>query len=179
MGSSSSTTDKTETKTDTTIVDRKAVQQQGQQILDSLIVGADDKVVREALAGVAVSLEALTSGSSATIGQVKALVDQVLTFVNKGQADISAFGMQALETAQRQLLAAENQGTFVLKIADQTVDKAMTMAEQVAKDQASAQRQALEIVADAKTGDYADTLTTLSAMVMAFSLAALFIIKRK
>lgn len=179
MASKSKTTDATSTDTETTVIDRKAIQEQGQQIIDSLIVANDDKVVKEALAGVAVNFGALMDGNATTIGQLKSLAETVLTYINKGQADISNFGLAALEGANKSLGDLQAQGTFILKIADETVGDAMTMAQQVAKDQAQAQRDALEIVADTRTGDYADTLKYMSALVMAFTLAALYMVRSK
>lgn len=182
MGSKSQTTDTTKTSTETTVIDRKATMQQGVQILDSLMVGADDKVVKEALAGVRQSLDTMMSGNTATVSQLKGLAETVLSYINKGQADISKFGLDALEKARMELERVQNQGQFLLSIADETVEKAMSMAEQVSRDQASANRQALEIIAETKTGEaseYAETLKTISALVMAFTLAALIIAKGK
>lgn len=179
MGSKSSTTDKTSSSTETTVIDRKAVQQQGQQILDSLIIANDDKVVKAALSEVRATLANLTNGNSITVAKMESLVNNVLSMVNKGQADISRFGLEALEKARSELRALNASGNMVIQLSTETVGKAMTMAERVAQDQAKNQQAALEILADAKTGDYSDTLKQVSGMVMVFTLVALWIVKGK
>ena len=89
------------------------------------------------------------------------------------------FGVDALEKARMELERLQNGGQFLMQIADKTVDKAMSMAEQIARDQASNQRQALEIVANSKAGDYSETLTGISTLIMGFSLLAMVIAKGK
>lgn len=177
MGSKSASTDQTKNETKTTVIDRKAIQEQGVQVLDSLVVSNDDKVIKESLAGMKVNLETLLAGNSVSTGQLYSMVETLLSYVNKNQVSVSSFALSVLEGARKDLSALRDSGDFVLKIADGLSSKAMTMAEQVARDQASAQRQALEIVAETKTGDYADTLKTMSAMVMGFALLALMIVK--
>lgn len=179
MGSHSKSVDAPVTTTENTLIDRKATLQQGQQILDSVIVSNDDKVVGAAMAGVRSTFDSVMNGNTATVAQIKDLATTVLTYVNKGQADISAFGLSALETARKQLEEIEKSGNFLLKIADETIGQAMTMAEQVARDQSSAQRQALEIVADTKTGDFADLTRYLTTAVLSFTLLALYISRAK
>lgn len=179
MGSKSQATDATSTATETTLIDRKAVQQQGQQILDSLIIANDDKVVKEAMAGVTQTFDSLTNGNAATVAQLRALSETVLTYINKGQADISAFGLSALEKARQQLDQVEKSGNFIIKIADESIGKALNLAEQVTRDQANANRQALDIVADTKTGDFADLTRYLTASVLGFTLLALYIVRKK
>lgn len=179
MGSKSQTTDKTSSKTETTVIDRKAVQEQGQQILDSLIIANDDKVVKAALAEVRMTLDNLTQGNSVTVDKMAALTNNVLSLINKGQADISRFGLEALEKARAQLKQLNDSGDMIIRLSSDTVGKAMSMAERVAQDQAKSQAQALEIIAETKTGDYSDTLKQVSGMVMMFTLAALYIVKVK
>lgn len=153
------------------------MQQQGQQILDSIISSADDKVVGAALAEIKVMFDNMLRGNSASTAQLLTMADKLATMVSKNQLDISQWGMNALEGARSDLRALQNSGEFLLKIADETVGQAMTMAQSVARDQAAAQAQALQIVAEAKTGDYTDSLQNLSAMVMGFALLALMIVK--
>lgn len=179
MGSKSRSTDQTTSNTETTVIDRRAVQQQGQQILDSVIVSADDRVIGQAMANARLQLETMLNGNNASVGALAGLADTILGYVNKGQVDISAFGLEALEKARQQLQAVQDQGTFLLKIADGAVDGAMTMAQQVARDQSQAQRDALDIIADTKTGDYADLTRYMTAAIMGFTLAALYILKQK
>lgn len=151
--------------------------EQGQQILDSVIVSNDDRVIGQAMANARLQLDSLLSGNAASISQLQSLADTVLSYIDKGQADISAFGLTALEKARQSLQDASAQGTYVLKIADGAVDGAMSMAQQVSRDQAQAQRDALEIVADTKTGDFADLTRYLTAAVMGFTLAAIYILR--
>lgn len=179
MGSKSSTEDKTSTSNTTTVVDRKATQQTGLQILDSIVVANDDKVVKEALAGVRNSFELLVDGNKANGQTLIDLADKVMGFLGKGQAEISSFGMAALENAMKSLQASQAQGKFVLEFADEAMGKTLDMAGQVARDQAAAQRDVLEVLADTKTGDYSGNLKTIVGMTMLFTLAALALVRKK
>lgn len=179
MASKSKSSDATSSSTKTTVIDRKAVQQRGQQILDSVIVANDDKVVRAALAEVRATLDNMSRGNSVTVDKMSGMVETVMKFANKNQVDVSRFGLQALESARKELRDLSDKGEVILTLADATVGKAMGMAERVARDQAANQAVALEILSDTKTGDYADTLKSLSGMVMGFALLALWIAKGK
>ena len=155
------------------------MQQQGIQILDSIMHSADDKVVAAALGEVRNMLLNMGNANSVTVSNMLKAVETVLTMANKSQIEITKFGFAALENAQRDLRELADAGQLVIELADETVGKAMNMAERVTQDQARNQMQALEIIADAKTGDYADTLKHVSGMVMAFALLAMVILKGK
>lgn len=178
MGSKSKSTDKASQTTETTVIDRKAVQQQGQQILDSVIVSNDDKVITAAMQAARAQLETVLDANTASLDKLTDIADLVLDFVNKGQVEISKFGLEALETARQQMADAAAQGTYVVKIADGAIDGAMSMAQQVARDQAQSQRDVLEILAATKTGDYSGLTKELTGMVMIFALGALYLLKR-
>lgn len=179
MGSKSKTVDATTTSTSTQVLDRKAVQQRGQQILDSLIVANDDKVVNAAMGEVRVMLDNMGHQNAITVDKMLGLSDRLMQFVSRGQVDITRFGMDALERARADLRLISDQGQAVITLADETVGKAMTMAERVSSDQADNNRRALEIVAGSKGGDYMDTLQSVSGMIMIFALAALLIVRGK
>ncbi|WP_444431217.1 hypothetical protein ACTTAM_20175 (plasmid) [Rhodobacter capsulatus] len=153
------------------------MQQSGLQILDSIVYSSDDKIVSAALGEVRNMLNNLTGANSVTVSNLLSAIDRVATMASKNQIEVSAFTMKAIEGARKDLQDYSDKGQYVLKLADETVGRAMSMAERVAMDQARNQQQALEIVAEAKTGDYADTLKQVSGMVMGFTLLALIIIK--
>lgn len=179
MASKSNSVDKTAQSTKTTVIDRKAVQQQGIQILDSVVHSADDKIIAGALGEVRNMLLNMGNANSVTVANLLKGVETVATMANKNQIEISRFGFAALEGARRDLRALADSGQLVIELADETVGKAMNMAERVAVDQARHQVQALEILSEAKTGDYADTLKSVSGMVMAFALLALVVVRGK
>lgn len=179
MGSKSSTTDQTSTSNTTQVVDRKATLQTGMQILDSVVVSNDDKVVKEALAGVRSSFELLVDGNKANGQTLIDLADKVMGFLGKGQADISSFGYAALQGAMKSLQASQADGKFVLEFADEALGKTLDIASQVARDQAQGQRDVLEVLADTKTGDYSSNLQTIVGMTMLFTLAALALVRKK
>lgn len=181
MGSrSNATTSDTTTSTNsTTVVDRRVVQERGVQILDSVIASADDRVVGAALSEVRVMFDQMVNGNSFSVSKMTELVARLADMSNRNQIEMNRFGQVALDTARRELEALTNQGTFMLQISGQTIDKAMTMAEQITRDQAANQRQALEIVAQSKAGDYSETLTGISTLIMGFSLLAMIIARRK
>jgi hypothetical protein len=162
----------------TKVVDRKAVQQRGQQILDSLIVANDDKVVKAAVAEMRVGLENLTRNNSVTVDRLAKMVETAQKIISKDQADITRFGFEALEKARIELRDLAAKGDLVLHLADETVGKAMSMAERVAQDQAKNQAQALEILSSVQTADYSDTLKHLTTMTMGFALLALVIVRK-
>ncbi|QLQ19056.1 MAG: hypothetical protein HZT43_10805 [Exiguobacterium profundum] len=144
-----------------------------------MIVSADDKVIGQAMGDARMQLETMLDGNVASVGAMTKLADTILGYVNKGQVDISAFGLQALEKARQQLQEAQDQGTYLLKITDETVGDAMSMAQQVARDQTQAQRDALQILSETKTGDFADLTRYLTAAVMVFTLSAIYILQKR
>ncbi|WJS83884.1 hypothetical protein [Paracoccus sp. TOH] len=179
MGSKSKASSSTNSTTTTNVMDRRAVMQQGQQILDSIVVANDDKVVKAALSQMSIMVDSLSRGNTASVQQLANMVDRALNFINKGQADITRFGMEALEGARKDLRGMMDKGEYIIKLSNDTVGKAMTMAERVANDQAENQRQALEIIAETKTGDFTDTLQNLSISIMGFALLALYIVRKQ
>lgn len=180
MGSKSSsvTEDKTSNVNKTEVTDRRAIQQRGQQILDSVIIDNDDKVMMRAMQELRVGFLDASERNSATVDTFQKLAEKLMGLADKGQVQISEFGYKALDNARDQLDAMEKQGEFVIRLADETTKGALSLADNVSAYQAQAQRDALEILSDAKTGDYSDSLKTLSGMVMLFSLVALYIAKK-
>ncbi len=179
MGSKSTTTDATSTTTQTTILDRKAVQQQGMQILDSVIVDPSDTVMVRAMENLRAGFLDASERNTTTVGNFMALAVQLLSLADKGQVRMNEFGYQALVNARNALEAMENTGALVVKLADAAIGDSFDLAEKVAAFQQQAQRDALEIVAETKTGDYSDSLKIISGMVMLFSLASLYIVGKK
>lgn len=178
MPSKSNSTDKTANTTKTNVVDRRVVQERGNQILDSVIYSNDDKVIRAAMGEARSMLANLSNASTVTVTQMDKTLARVLEFANKGQVQMNQFGLTALEAARRELRDLSDKGQVMLELADETVGQAMTMAQRVAQDQARNQNTALEILKDAKTGDYSDLTMTITGMMMATLLGALFIMKR-
>lgn len=177
MSSKAQTTDKTTTSTETTVIDRKAIQERGQQILDSIIVANDDKVVAAAVGEARALLTNLGNQNAVTTDKILGVVNNLLAITGKGQVEISRFGLDALEKARSELRQLSDTGRAVIEISSETVGAAMTMAQRVAADQAAANRQALEIVAEAKTGS--DSLKDMSTLIMGFALLALWIVRKK
>jgi hypothetical protein len=177
MASKSNTLDKTTSQTRTNVIDRRVVQERGNQILDSLIVANDDKVVGAALGEVRAMLANMNSIPTMTVSAMEKSVKTVLDFVNKGQVGINEFGLRALETARSELRNLSDNGQHLVVLANDTVGKAMTMAERVAESQARNQAQALEILADAKSTDPADLTKSVTGMMMVFILVVLAIMQ--
>lgn len=177
MASKSKSTDQTSSSNKTNVVDRRVVQERGQQILDSIIQTTDDKVVRAAMAEASVMVANLANANSASVSSLLAMVDKIATMANKNQLELSAFQLRMVEDARRDLRDLMDSGNVVIQLADKTVGQAMNMAATVARDQAKANATALEIVADMKSGDPADMIKQLSAMVMGFALLAMIIQK--
>lgn len=178
MPSKSTTTDKTDNTTRTAITDRRVVQERGNQILDSIVQTTDDKVVRAALAEVRSMLANMNGTSTITVTKMEQAMDKVLRFVNKGQVDISNFGLKALETARAELRNVSDQGLSIIELANMTVGDTLKIAKSVVDSQATNQNIALEILADTKSGDYADVTKSVVASMMIFILGALYILKK-
>lgn len=175
MSSKSQTSDQTSSATSTTVIDRKAIQERGQQILDSLIIANDDKVVKAAVGEAREMLVNLGNQNAVTTEKLLAVANSIFELTSKDAAGISRFGLDALEKARSELRQLSDTGRAVIEISSDTVDAAMTMAQKIAQDQAKAQAQALQIVAEAKTG--ADGLQNMSALIMGFALLALWIVR--
>lgn len=178
MPSKSNSVDKTENTTKTNVVDRRTVQERGNQILDSVIYSNDNKVIATAMGEARSMLANLSGASTITVSQMDKTVGRVLEFANKGQVQISQFGLQALEMARKELREYSDKGQVLLELADETVGQAMTMAQKVALDQARNQNTALEILADSKNGDYSEVTKAITGMMMVTLLGALYIMKR-
>lgn len=179
MGSKAKSVDKTTDTNKTSVVDRRAIQEQGNQILDSIIIDPSDQSLLEVMNTFRASFQTLTSSNNLSVGELMELAESLFDKIQKGQLSMNDFGFRMLETARSQMLAAQNQGEFVLRIADSTTKSAMSLAQQVLQEQGDNQRIALDILAETKTGDYADTLTYTITAVMVFALAALYIAKGK
>lgn len=178
MSSKSQTTDQTKAVSETNILDRKAVQGQGTQILDSVIYDPSDEVVKRAMDSLQAGLFDLTERNSVTVKSFLDMTMELMGLADKGQVQMSEFGYKALTNARDQLEAMENQGAFVIKMAEGTVDRSFDLASQVATFQAQAQRDAMEILGETRTADFSDNLKTLTAMVMLFALASLWLAKK-
>lgn len=178
MSSKSRTVDQTTSATTTNVVDRRTVQERGNQILDSLIYSSDDKVISAAMGEARSMLANLSGAATVTVSQMDKTLGRVLEFANKGQVQVSQFGLQALEMARSELREYSDKGQVVLELADETVGQAMTMAQKIAIDQAKNQNAALEILADSKQGDYSSVTKTITGMMMVTLLGALLIMKR-
>lgn len=178
MSSKSNTTDATSPVTTTHILDRKAVQGQGQQILDSVIIDPSDEVSIAAMRALQAGFLDTTERNA---GTVKSFLDMALDLLNladRGQVQIAETGYRALTNARDNLETLENQGKFVIEFASDVSDASFDMVNRVAEFQAEAQREALQIVSDAKTGDFSASLKTLSGMVMIFALGAIYLARK-
>lgn len=178
MSSKADATDQTTSSTTTQVLDRRAVLERGNQLLDNVFYSADDKVIRAAMGEFRAMLANMQAGQNVTISSMDKALGKVLDFANKGQVQVSAFAMQALEKARAELRDISDKGHDLVLLADKTTGQAMTMAQKVAEDQAKNQSIALEILADTKTGDFNDLTKSLAGMMMVFILAGLFILKK-
>lgn len=179
VASKSQTLDKTTANTSTNVMDRRVVQERGNQILDSIIVSNDDKVVSAALGEVRSMLANMNSIPTITVATMEKAVKTVLDFANKGQVEINSFGLKALETARSELRNLSDKGEHLIELANETTGKALSLAETVSYNQARNQAQALEILADAKSTDPGDLTKSVTGMMMLFILAAVAILQQR
>lgn len=147
--------------------------------MDSAIIGADDQVIKAALEGIKANFQVLTSSSSGTVSDVLGMASRVLEYADKGQIRLETFAYNTLKGYRDTLEQMQRQGQSVLEFADAQSARAMQLAGAAQQDQSRALQDALSIVAETKTGDFTQNLTTISALVMGFALAALYIAKRQ
>lgn len=174
MGSKSNSTDKTTDTTVTRVEDRRAIMERGNQILDSVIVDPSDKTLKETVDMFRASFGQLLSNNSVSLIELSRLADRVYERAQNGQIKMQDFAFKALENARDQMLQTLNQGALIVELSDRTTNAAMTMAQRVIQDQAQNQRAALEIVAEAKSGDTTETMKYTLTAVMFFALAVLY-----
>lgn len=106
------------------------------------------------------------------------IATRVLGFADQGQIRLETFAYNTLRQYRDTLEQMQRQGQNVLEFADAQAARAMQLAGSAQQDQSRALQEALSIVAETKTGDFSQNLTTLSALVMGFALAALYIARK-
>lgn len=161
MGSKSETP--TTTKSENTLTDRRVVQQEGMQIIDSIMNDNSPAVIDAALKHHVAAFETMMRSDSLNLLELTSMGRSVLEMANKSQINISDKAQETLEAGLDSFEGMLKQGTLTLEIVDDITGRAFDSTDR-----------ALELVADVKTGDFAD----LSKTVMVFALVALYITTR-
>lgn len=156
---------------------RDAMLQEGNQILDSIVVDPSDEVMRDMIGQLGASFEVLMSGSRASMSDILGLGNHVLDLADRNQIEMSGMAQSTLRASVDWLEQMADQGKFVIDFAGAAVTQSYDFAGSVVDGNQSLAEKALSLAADVKTGDYSDTLKSIAAMTMLFALGALFITK--
>lgn len=168
MSSTSNATEVTEDHTKNTAIDRRAVQESGQQVIDSIIVDQSPQVVRDTMETLLSSWESMVFGNALNLQEVSALGGQILKYADKSQIQMSQVAYQTLSNGLDEFELMMRQGTRTLEV----VEDISTYAIEANSDISS---EALNVVAEVATGDAADNLKVISMAVMVFALGAIYL----
>ncbi|MEM7243383.1 MAG: hypothetical protein AAF429_14475 [Pseudomonadota bacterium] len=156
MGSSS----REQVDTDTTnyALDRRVVLESGQAIVDSVIASTDDEVVTAALQPTLASWESMANSGRLNLIEVIDMANELIEQIDKSQLNISAAAEANLRAGREMFEDMLQANRLTVELVDDIQDRSFDLSEN-----------ALDIVADVKTGDFSE----LSKTIMLFALAAM------
>jgi hypothetical protein len=147
-----------ETQTTNHAVDERMVVEQGNAIRDSIIQNNDPEVIEASLRPLLAAWEQQSRNGNLNLVELTSLAQKLSEQVAKSQINLSG-------QAEKQLSAGLK--SFSGLLAQNKLN--ISLIEGVAERASDSTAQALELVADVKTGDFAD----LSKSIMVFALIAL------
>lgn len=178
MSSRSNSAQTNTPQTTTTVLNRDEVVRDGTLISGSIIVDPSDRVMSDLVGSLQANFRTLVQGQSAGTQDLANLARQVLTLVNKNQVQMGAMETQRLQAALDFMEKEIEQGRYIVDFASQAVNQSFGLANQALGNSNEGLQSALSLVADVKTGDFADTLKAMSGMIMVFSLAAIYLARK-
>ena len=170
MSSKSNETVKDETQN--VAIDRRAVQEQGQQVLDSIIIDPSDEVMRDMLTSLEAQWRTMVEGNALNLVEVLGFGDRLVELADTSQITIDGVADSVLKNGLAQIEAMARNGDLVVRLADGLAGQALDVAQ-------DATEAALDVVAEVKTADFADNLKTISTTVMLFALAAMYMTTKR
>lgn len=181
MGSKSKSKSSTRTTTNHNnfAMDASATNGEGLQILDSIVVNSDAAVVTETINAHAATFETMMAESTIQLDQLLGLGTDLLTMADRQQISFQDGYYKQLETGVQLLQEARADGKYVIDFVDMATNRTFNLADDVVEGNQDFTTQALELVADVKTENYADSLRTISTLMVVFALGSLWIINRK
>lgn len=178
MGSKSNSTANNTTNQTAVSVSRDAMTQSGTQILDSIIVDPSDKTMQALIGSLDANFEVLMSGSKVNVQEVMDLGKQVLSLADKNQIQMAGVAQTTLRTSLDWMAEQQAMGKYVLDFSAEAVSQSYDFSGKALQQSSDALKRALDITADVKTGDFADTLKSISTLVMLFSLGAIYLSRK-
>lgn len=178
MGSKSNAVDTTTTNNTSLQLSRDAITESGTQILDSIIVDPSDATMKALIDSMQADFEVLVSGQKAGIAQIIDLGKTVLDMADKNQIELAGMAHATLRNSLDWMREQQAMGRYVIDFTADTVKQSYDFAGAALDQNGSALKQALDIAADVKTGDFADTLKSISTTVMIFALVAIYISRK-
>lgn len=178
VGSKSSAVDTNTTNNTSLQLSRDAITESGTQILDSIIVDPSDATMKALIASMEADFEVLVSGQKAGIGQLIDLGKEVLNLADKNQITMADMSQTTLRNSLAWMEEQQAMGRYVIDFSANTVKQSYDFAGDALSQNGAALKQALDIAADVKTGDFADTLKSISTAVMIFALVAIYISRK-
>lgn len=176
MGSNA--TDEKYTETNNVAIDQSATVGEGVQILDSIVVSSDAPLVKAVVDKHAAAFEVLTKQSTIQLEELLYLGTEVLDLAKDGQISMADQQYHMLETGVKMLQDQREQGKYVIDFVDGATNHAFNLAQSVSSNQNDTVTRALDIVADVKTGDYSDTLKSVTTLMAVFALGAMWLVTK-
>ena len=164
-----------ETVTDNTkniAIDRRAVQESGTQIIDSIVVDQSAESVRDVIKGLTANWQTATKANSLNLVEIMDLGQTVLKLADKSQITLEGVAYQTLKNGLDQFDGMMRQGQLSIELVDNLASKSIDATTDISEA-------ALDILAEVKTGDFGDNLRAITFAVMAFSLIAIYMTRKE
>lgn len=168
---SSSSNEKVTDETTNVAIDRRAVMEQGTQILDSIIMDDSPESIKELMRGLEATWQTGVRGNSLNLMEIMDLGDEVLKMATKSQIGLDSAAHAALKNGMDQFEMMIRQGNMVVDLSDDLAERSMDLADDTTSN-------ALDIISEVKTADFSDSLKSLSFAIMAFALGAIYLTTR-
>lgn len=179
MGSKSTTVDQTSTNTTAVSLSRDAITESGTQILDSVIIDPSDETMKALIGSLGANFEVLVSGQKAGLGSLLDMGSEVLDLVNRNLIGMETMAQNTLRQSVEWLKEQQEMGRNVIDLSANVADRGFDFAGNALDANSSALQRALDITADIKTGDFTDTLKSMTVIVTVFAAVAIWLAKGK
>ncbi len=177
MGSRARSTSTSETNS--LALDASATNGEGNQILDSIIIDPSDTVMIETINQHRATFQTMMSENTIQLEGLLDLGTDVLRLADAQQVNMHAFAYQQLQTAMQFLEASKAEGKYVIDFAAQAVGQSFSLAGDVVNGNQDGLNKALDLVAQVKTSDAQQTVTTLALLVTVFGLGGMYLLTQK
>ncbi len=153
-----------------TTIDRRAVLETGTQVVDSIVYDTAPEAIRETMDALKASWQTMVQGNALNLVEVLDMGQEVLSLADRSQVKMDGLARDTLKNGLDQFELMIRQGNLSVELVENIAGKAIDANTDLSRD-------ALELVADVKTGDYADNLKTMTFAVMGFALLAMWMQK--